>query len=121
MPKLCRDLSTPIDNFFEPPIPRIRISPTINQCLLAMGCYIKTPEKWNDIFVYKPEQCKSIQAFNVHDAHLTEEHWLISKTKMNYIGKIKVKAKFLIQFRYYNIGPIMNRLDFDFKIMHIFG
>lgn len=86
-----------------------------------MGCYIKTPEKWNDIFVYKPEQCKSIQAFNVHDAHLTEEHWLISKTKMNYIGKIKVKAKFLIQFRYYNIGPIMNRLDFDFKIMHIFG
>ena len=114
-PRLCKDSSIPSDKFFEPPIPRICISPTMAQCLLAMGMYIETPEKWNKLYVYRPHNYKRILAHSVHDAHLTDEHWIIHKTQMDYSGFIWARAKQIIQFRFYEIGHLMNRLDFEVR------
>jgi hypothetical protein len=88
----------------EPSIPRICLSPTIEQCFQAIYPNVSQFfEKKNyphmDFYVYVPEiEQDTLVVYSktltteklVHDAHMTKEHWIISPVKMNRYSKIRI-------------------------------
>lgn len=71
----------------EPNIHRICVSPTIKECLMALGSTL-----WykNSIFIFRTKyKIKSSPCFGVIDSHLTNERWILKPCNFIKIGKIK--------------------------------
>lgn len=85
---------------------RISLSPTIEQCFQAVFANVKSfYQKGNvdklEFYVYKPEFKGNERIVFpeelsknklVHDAHVTEEHCLITPVYMKKVGKVSIKS-----------------------------
>lgn len=101
--------------FYETPIAKISLSPSISQCYQAIYANIKLlyNEK-NDVItfnVYKPvfkgnELVILPKTFTeqemIHDAHITEEHGVITPLNMVLLGKAAIKCPSSCDKMYYN-------------------
>lgn len=135
----------PVTKYSEPgDIKRISVSTSIDGCLVAIFPNVdKLFEKYPhlDFFIYEPDFTKTskcdiltsedlVKKRYVHDAHVTDEFWLLDKCYMALTGSITVKAfldKKWRQYRPFNdpkeplrdIAPefkILKRSDFKSKI-----
>ena len=99
----------------EPDTPRISFSPSIIKCFIAIYQNVKHFfDKENyphlDFFVYTPlltgketiitPQILTHKEF-VHDAFLTEEHWVCSKVRVKRIAKIRISKIAEVKKHYY--------------------
>lgn len=73
----------------EPTDCRICVAPTIEGCLLALGCCL---DNWRPAFVYRTSN-KAIakKPYDVTDAKITGEMWLIKPTSFEQYGEIIIK------------------------------
>lgn len=70
----------------ESKTPRICVSPSIAQCMVAIYCY------GNDWFVYRTKKkVNAKEPISIADAHITDEKWLCKKTAFVRVGKIRNK------------------------------
>lgn len=88
----------------EPPIPRLSVSPTLEQCFRAVWpnvdkYFTKNKYPHLDFYVYQPifngeESVVTSETLTqnrwVWDAHVTGEHWILSPVKMRLLGKCRV-------------------------------
>ena len=91
------------EEFGEPPIPRISFSPTLEQCFRAIypniDFYFKDKKYPHlDIYAYRPrftgrERLVLPETLTterwVWDAHVTKEHWLLDKVRMELVGRYR--------------------------------
>lgn len=89
--------------FGEPPVPRISLSPTLEQCFRAIYPNIDFHFKDKryphmDIYAYRPRFKGSermvlpetlTQERWVWDAHVTDEHWVLDKVAMELVGRYR--------------------------------
>lgn len=119
-PKLPESKDSRImEGYSEPDMPRICVAPTIKQCFWAIYPNIShlidtgPDEKWHDeiyFCVYEPiySQIKSIIGPNelsqkqwVHDAHMTDEHWILNSVYMKKINEINIKNPSKTEYQIY--------------------
>lgn len=78
--------------FEDRTIPRICISPTIEQCVMGIsGTSLKEALKlikYKDWYVYITDSWDYIPAKDVFDHHNTEEHWFLEPTKFTLYGSV---------------------------------
>ena len=83
-------------NYEDRTIPRICISPTIEQCVIGIaGTDIKSALKLiksKDWYIYTTNSWDYIPAKDVFDHLDTEEHWLLEPTKFIFYGTICSKS-----------------------------
>ena len=89
--------------FGEPPVPRISLSPTLEQCFRAIypniDFYFKDKRYPHvDIYAYRPrfkggERIVLPETLTqerwVWDAHVTDEHWVLDKVEMELVGRYR--------------------------------
>ena len=89
--------------FGEPPVPRISLSPTLEQCFRAVypniDFYFKDKRYPHvDIYAYRPrfkggERIVLPETLTqerwVWDAHVTDEHWVLDKVEMELVGRYR--------------------------------
>jgi len=89
--------------FGEPPVPRISLSPTLEQCFRAVypniDFYFKDKRYPHvDIYAYRPrfkggERIVLPETLTqerwVWDAHVTGEHWVLDKVEMELVGRYR--------------------------------
>lgn len=76
-------LSSRVDG--EPLMPRICVSPTISQCLLAVNWY---PDNNVNVYVYSTD-AKTVQALGVRDVKWTGERWILNPVNLTLIYNSK--------------------------------
>lgn len=70
----------------EPKLPRICASPTIEQCLVALGECLRCNAS---IYIYRTKnKIKTMNPRGIVDSKLTGEVWIINKTKFIKIGHL---------------------------------
>lgn len=79
-------------NYEDRTIPRICISPTIEQCLMGIaGANLQealTLLKGKDWYIYTTDSWDYIPAKDVFDHIDTEEHWFLQPTKFHFYGTV---------------------------------
>lgn len=91
------------NNLEENYTPRVCFAPTIDHALMALGMNLKD----KILFVYKPIKSNLKTVRNeviqgkVPDAHLTKEFWMLEKTEMEVIAKVRVTEVDLFSYSYY--------------------
>lgn len=96
--------------YTEPDIPRICVSPTIEQCFMAIYPNISHFYEEEDIealtfTVYKVVNVKDVvKAKQVLDAHVTDEHWLLVDSQLTKVGKVTIGIDPGIEFKFYPFG-----------------
>lgn len=77
---------------------RVCISPTVGQCLMGKSGVKTVESALEDImedfyYVYEILTTEAVPALNVHDAHRTDEHWILEEREFTLIGEIKRGTK----------------------------
>lgn len=84
--------------YTEPDIPRICLSPTIDQCFIAIypnisKFYEEKGIKHLTFYVYQPEgKVNAVNTKGVWDSHITDEKWLLEPTKMILVGEVEISV-----------------------------
>lgn len=127
-PKVPASLDNGMRSIYsEPEVPRICLAPSFKECFWAvypnisnlfehqhlphMDFYVYAPVQLLDVTVVKPTTLTEQRL--VLDAHVTNEHWVLSNINMKLIRKVRVynpgPCRF-VSFRPFN-DLTMNRLD----------
>jgi hypothetical protein len=129
--------STESEKFSEPDIPRISVAPSIKQCFWAIYPNIshlidtKSNEEWHDeiyFCVYEPNysEIKSLVEPEtitknkwVHDAHMTEEYWILNPVYMRKIKEIYVKNPSRTEYQKYRPfnDPLISEREIGPKLL----
>lgn len=125
----------------EPDYPRISLSPSFEKCFWGVWpnvkkYFIKDQYPYMVFSVYRPVLSSSVKIVDnkkivkdrlVHDAHITEEHFIVSDVEMERICTIKVmnclKNKEIL-YRPYDDPSLPEEplcFDTDIEILEVFG
>lgn len=104
-PRLPDGYSSKKTDLTEPDYPRISVAPTVEQCFWAIYPNIsqyfeKEKFPYLEFMVYQPEITDDTEIMSnidvvkkrlVHDAHITEESFILNKTKMVRHSVVRIK------------------------------
>jgi hypothetical protein len=70
----------------EPEINRICVSPSIEECIIALGSCLKY---YSNINIYRTvSKVYAYNSYDIPDSHITQEKWLINPTRFMKIGAV---------------------------------
>lgn len=76
----------------EPSTKRICVAPTAAHCMSALDIGYRTNN--GNVYVYRTRrQVKARVPYNVYDSHITQEHWLHTKTRFTLVDILDVNGE----------------------------
>lgn len=70
----------------EPDLRRICVAPTAAHCMTAITLYAH-----HKVYVYRTRRkVKALKPWDVYDSHITQEHWLTSKTRFTKVDTLDI-------------------------------
>lgn len=94
----------------EPQLPRICVAPTIEGCLISLGLNCIDVDKQLNIYRTK-YKVETMKPYDVCDAYITGERWVVDPTSFVRYGTIKLYVKLVDILNIYTGDPSKTSLN----------